>query len=134
MEKINGGQRLNSLRMRSSACSVIGKMAALSGPGTHPSVHVQSGCRTLLTKICFTLLSVTFAELFLHLSEEGDRVDELCVYKVMIADRPGNGGGTDVDLTAPVIVCMYVYMFFYCVCVCIYVYVCTCLTSSGVFL
>ena len=70
-----------------------------------PSVRVQSGCRTLLTKIRFTPLSVTFAELFLHLSEEDDCVGERCVYKVTIADRPGNGGGTKVDLTAPVSLC-----------------------------
>ena len=30
---------------------------------------------------------------------------ERCVYKVTIADRPGNGGGTEVDLTAPVMLC-----------------------------
>ena len=52
------------------------------------------GCRTLLTKIRFGPLIVTFAELLLHLSEEDDRVG---VYKVTIADRPGNGGGTEVD-------------------------------------
>ena len=40
------------------------KMAVISGPGTHLPVHVQSGCRTLLTKIRFTPLNVTFAELF----------------------------------------------------------------------
>ena len=34
------------MRMRSSACSVIGKMAAISGPGTHLSVRVQSGCNS----------------------------------------------------------------------------------------
>ena len=66
---------------------------------------MQSGCRTLLTKIRFTPLSVTFAELFLHLSEEDDRVGERCVYKVTVADRPGNRGGTEVDLTAPVMLC-----------------------------
>ena len=60
---------------------------------------------TLPTKIHFTPLSVTFAEFFLHLSEEDDRVGERCVYKVTIADRPGNGGGTEVDLTAPVMLC-----------------------------
>ena len=37
------------------------------------------GCRTLLTKIRFTPLSVTFAELFLHLSEANDRVGERAV-------------------------------------------------------
>ena len=93
------------MRMRSSAYRVIWKMAAISGPDTHLSVRVQSGCRTLLTKIRFTPLSVTFAELFLHLSEEDDCVGERCVYKVTIADRPGNGGGTEVDLTAPVSLC-----------------------------
>ena len=92
------------MRMRSSAYRAIWKMAAISGPGTHLSVRVQSGCRTLQTKIRFTPLSVTFAKLFLHLSED-DRVGERCVYKVTIADRPGNGGGTEVDLTAPVSLC-----------------------------
>ena len=38
-------------------------------------------------------------ELLLHLSEGDDRVGERCVYKVTVADRPGNGGGTEVDLT-----------------------------------
>ena len=44
-EKINGGDRSrsNSMCMRSSACSVIGKTAMISGPGTHLSVPVQSG-------------------------------------------------------------------------------------------
>ena len=93
------------MHMRSSICSVIGKIAAISGPSTHLSVRVQSGCCTLLTKIHFTPLSVRFAELFLHLSEEDDRVGERCVYKVAIADRPGNGGGTEVDLTALVMLC-----------------------------
>ena len=88
--KKGGGQRLNSMRMRSSAFRAIWKMAAISGPGTYLSVRVQSGCRTLLTKIRFTPLSVTFAELFLNMSEEDDRVGERCVYKVTIADRPGN--------------------------------------------
>ena len=55
-------------------------MAAISGPGTYLSDRVHSGCRTLLTKIRFTPLSVTFAELFLHLSKEDDRVGERCVY------------------------------------------------------
>ena len=44
-KKKNGSQRSNSMRMRSSACSVVGKMAAISGPGTRLSVRVQSGCR-----------------------------------------------------------------------------------------
>ena len=85
------------MRMHSSACSVIGKMAVISGPATHLSVRVLSGCCTLLTKIRFTPLNVTFAELFLHLSEEDNHVGKRCVCKVTIADRLGNGGGTEVD-------------------------------------
>ena len=44
----------------------------------------------------------TFAELFLYLSEDDERVDELRVAKVTIADRgSSSGGGADVDLTVP---------------------------------
>ena len=71
-------------------------------PRTHLSVCVQSGCRIHLTKIRFTSLEITFAELFLYLSEDDERVDERRVAKVTIADRgSSSGGGADVDLTAP---------------------------------
>ena len=59
----------------------------MGGPGTHLSVHMRSGCRILLTKIHFTSLDITFVELlFLHLSEEDERVGEQRVAKVIIAD------------------------------------------------
>ena len=59
---------------------------------------VQSGYRILLTKYAFTSLEITFAELFLYLSdlfsEDDERVDERRVAKVTIADRgPSSGGG-----------------------------------------
>ena len=48
---------------------------------------------------------MTFAELFLHLSEEDNRVGQWCVHKVTIVDQPGNRRGPEVDLTAPVTLC-----------------------------
>ena len=47
-----------------------------------------------------------FAELFLYLSEDDERVDEGRVAKVTIADRgSSSGGGADMDLTAPPSLC-----------------------------
>ena len=43
---------------------------------------VQSGCRILLTKLRFTSSEKMFAELFLYLSEDDERVDEWRVAKV----------------------------------------------------
>ena len=57
----------------------------MAGPGIHLSVRMQSGCQ-ILTKIPFTLLDITFAELFLHLSDEDERVGERRVAKVTIMD------------------------------------------------
>ena len=71
-------------------------------PGTHLSGRVRS-------KITFAelfLLEITFAELYLHLSEDNERVGERHVTKVTSADRrSSSGGGTDVYLTAPVALC-----------------------------
>ena len=48
-------------------------------------------------------IHVTFAELFLHLSEDDKCVGEQSVAKVTSADRgSSSGGGAEVDLTAPV--------------------------------
>ena len=69
-------------------------MAAVCVPGTHLSVHVLSGPRTLLTKICFTALNLAFGELFLKLREEDERVGQGRVCKVTIGERAGNAGGT----------------------------------------
>ena len=74
-------------------------------------MRVQSGCRILLTNICFTSLEITFAELFRHLSEDDEHVDDehvddRRVAKVTIVDRGSSkGGGAEVDLTAPPSLC-----------------------------
>ena len=61
------------------------------------------------SKITFAklfLLEITFAELFLHLSEDDERVGERHVAKVTSADRgSSSGGGAEVDLTSPVALC-----------------------------
>ena len=51
-------------------------------------------------------LEITFAELFLYLSEDNDRVDEQRVAKVTIADHgSSSSGGADVILTVPLLLC-----------------------------
>ena len=79
----------------------------MAGLNTHLSVCAQSGYRILFMKIRFTPLDIMLVELFLHLSEEDERVGERRVVKVTIADRgSSSGGGTEVDLTAPVALCV----------------------------
>ena len=80
-------------------------MVAVCVPGTHLSVRVLSGPRTLLTKIYFTALNLTFGELFLKPREEDECVGQGRVCKVTIGERAGNAGGTGVDLMAPVTLC-----------------------------
>lgn len=44
-------------------CHLDVEMAAISGPGAHLSIHVQSGPCSWFSKICFTPLDFTFTDL-----------------------------------------------------------------------
>ena len=78
----------------------------IAGPDTYLLLSVQGGCQILLTKICFTSLEMTFAELFLHLSEDDKCVGESHVAEVTSTDRgSGSSGGAEVDLTASIALC-----------------------------
>ena len=50
-------------------------------------------------------MEIAFAQLFLHISENDERVGERCVAKVTRARGSSSGGGAEVDMTAPVALC-----------------------------
>ncbi len=61
-------------RVRISAFAI--KMANASVPGVHLSICVQRGPHSLLSNINFTHLNITFADLFLRVSEQDHCVCE----------------------------------------------------------
>ena len=87
-----------TLKMATSGCSS-------SGPGVHLSIRVQSGPHCLLTKIFFTLLDITFGDLFLRMLQDHRIGEQSTVNKVIMSDQPRNGG-VEVELGAPVALCV----------------------------
>ena len=68
-------------------------MAELSDPSAHLSIRVQSGPHYRLSKIFFAPINISFAGLFLCVSEQDSRVSEQHVLeRVIISDKPGSGG------------------------------------------
>ena len=80
-------------------------MAEQSTPSAHLSVRVQSGPHCLLSKIFFAPVNISFAGLFLRVSEQDSRVSEQHVLeRVIISDKPGNSG-MEVEPGSPISLC-----------------------------